>query len=162
MAQRRAEGPAGLFGRNGNHVPPEVATARGNLSAIQNWTERARSARYRVQALARQCGVSARTLQRHFAREIGLLPREWLYAKRMKEASELLRSGRLVKQTAAELAYKNQHHFSRDFRQCYGHPPSRHLTLALLHAETPGTQKGEEQSQIGTIWRESEPLSAGR
>jgi len=41
---------------------------------------------------------------------------------------ELLKDAASVKETATELGYKNQHHFSREFKKHTGHAPSQPQT----------------------------------
>jgi transcriptional regulator GlxA family with amidase domain len=95
------------------------------LNHIQSWSELARQANWSVSALAKKCGVSARTLERYFLKDMGKCPKAWLSEQRQLLASKLLLDGSSVKETAACLGYKNQHHFSRDFKKQYGRPPSQ-------------------------------------
>jgi len=41
------------------------------LQQIQDWPELARQAQWSASALAKHCGVSVRTLHRHFRRHMG-------------------------------------------------------------------------------------------
>lgn len=95
------------------------------LQGITDWQERAHAAGYCVRTLAERCGVSVRTLERHCKREFSLCPHDWLLRLRMQRAMELLLDAASVKETAAELGYKNQHHFSREFKKHTGHTPSQ-------------------------------------
>lgn len=100
------------------------------LARITNWSERARQADWCTAQLARQCGVSVRTLERHFLRVMGQAPHAWLIEQRMAEACGLLARGLTVKETAANLGYKNPHHFTREFKKHLGYCPSAHAARA--------------------------------
>ena len=94
------------------------------MNAIEaTWEQRAQNAQFRPALLARQCGISLRTLQRHFNRSYGLTVREWLRQVRMCEAYSRLKAGQRVKEVAIDLGYKQVSHFSRDFKLAYGVPP---------------------------------------
>ncbi|MCC6821524.1 MAG: helix-turn-helix transcriptional regulator [Verrucomicrobia subdivision 3 bacterium] len=73
------------------------------------------------------------TAERHIKREFGLCRHDWMVALRMRRAVEQLVDAARVKEAAAELGYKNQHHFSREFRKHTGHAPSQPQTLKRAH-----------------------------
>jgi transcriptional regulator GlxA family with amidase domain len=104
------------------------------LKHIQNWPELAREAKWSVSALAKKCGVSVRTLERFYLKEIGKCPKAWLSEQRQRRAIELLRGGSSVKETAAYLGYKHATHFSREFKEHRGHSPT--TKPILLHLNT--------------------------
>jgi AraC-like DNA-binding protein len=95
------------------------------MKHIQNWPELAKEANWRAAALAKKCGVSVRTLERHFLKEMGKSPTAWIAEQRRQLEAELLLDGSMVKEVAERLGYKNQHHFSREFKRRHGHPPSQ-------------------------------------
>ena len=86
------------------------------LDRIQNWIELAREAGWSVSRMADQCGVSLRTLERYFLKRMGRSPKVWLAEQRFRRATELLRGGCSIKETAMDIGYKYAHHFSRDFK----------------------------------------------
>jgi AraC-like DNA-binding protein len=94
------------------------------LHHIQNWPELAGRAEWSAALLAKQCKVSARTLERFFHEMMGVCPRVWLFEQRQRQALELLRDGSSVKETAIMLGYKSPTHFSRDFKKQFGHSPN--------------------------------------
>jgi AraC-like DNA-binding protein len=108
-----------------------------HLRRIQDWPERAHEAGYSVNALARNCGVSVRTLERFFLLAFGDAPRCWLGGLRMEKAVELLRDGSTVKETSACLGYEDPSHFSREFKNHYGFAPSNHPSSSAEQAATP-------------------------
>lgn len=98
-----------------------------------------------MQELARQCNVSVRTLERFFDDVFRVSPRKWLNAERQNRAISLLKKGYIVKEVAATLGYKNQHHFSRAFKEHYGLPPSHHNDLGWSNkTETGGVGEAPE------------------
>jgi|SRR6185437_3088434 len=91
---------------------------------IENWAELAREANWSVAMLAKQCGVSVRTLERYVLEKEGRQPKAWLNAKRHQLAMELLRSGYSVKETADFVKYTQASSFSREFTKFWGFSPT--------------------------------------
>ena len=81
--------------------------------------------------MAERCGVSVRTLQRHFHGKMGKSPKIWLAEQRQRKAMEFLTQGFSIKQTATELGYQYAAHFSRDFKKMFGYNPSEKKTQEL-------------------------------
>lgn len=71
-----------------------------------------------------ELGASARTLTRHFEKEIGLSLREWRFRLRLFLAVEWLGSGISVTEVALTLGYSSTSAFSYMFRKEMGRPPS--------------------------------------
>ena len=94
------------------------------LRQIQDWQALARQANWSATGLARICGVSLRTLERHFLKNMGMKPKLWLIDLRHRQAIQMLREGLSVKETALQAGYKYPHHFSREFKNHWGHSPS--------------------------------------
>jgi transcriptional regulator GlxA family with amidase domain len=86
-----------------------------NLNYVQNWTELAQHAKWSTSALAKQCSVSVRTLERYFHAKFDKCPRTWIAEQREQRAIELLRKGYTVKETAVSLGYQHPTNFSRKF-----------------------------------------------
>jgi len=94
------------------------------LKDIQNWPELARQAKWSAAALAKKCGVSVRTLHRHFLKNMGKNTKTWLAEQRQHNALELLCDGSSIKETAACLGYKQQTNFTRQYKCKTGACPS--------------------------------------
>lgn len=79
----------------------------------------------RVDDVAAHVGLGVRTLQRLFARYIGVSPKWVIQRKRLHEAAERLAapSPPNLADLAAELGYADQAHFVRDFRNLVGVAP---------------------------------------
>lgn len=75
--------------------------------------------------LAQQFHVSLRTLQRRLKSGLDTSPQDLVLAARLEAARGLLRDGRLrVGEVAARVGFEDLSHFSRRYRQAFGHPPS--------------------------------------
>jgi transcriptional regulator GlxA family with amidase domain len=94
------------------------------LDHLQNWPELAREAKWSVSALAKNCGVSVRTLHRHFLKQMGKNTKTWLAEQRQRNARELLCDGSSIKATASCLGYKQPTNFTRKYKDHWGICPS--------------------------------------
>lgn len=82
----------------------------------------------RADQLTELAGVSARTLQRSFARHVGVGPKWVVRTFRLQEAAGRLAAGDEVDlgSLAAELGYADQAHLTNDFRRAVGRTPARY------------------------------------
>ncbi len=82
----------------------------------------------RVDQLAARLHLSARTLQRLFARYVGVSPKWVLRRIRLHEAAERIAEGRDGDWAtiALELGYSDQAHFIRDFKALVGASPGQY------------------------------------
>jgi AraC-like DNA-binding protein len=87
-----------------------------------------RSGVVRVGELARDEGMSPRSLQRLFHEYVGIGPKWVIRRFRMIEAAGRAEAGTRVDwaRLAAELGYADQAHFTRDFTAAVGTPPARY------------------------------------
>jgi len=84
-------------------------------------------------ALAKAVNLSASRLCHLFKSEINMAPLQYLRAVRMKRAKRLLETTFLsVKQIMAEVGWRDESHFIRNFKVTYGLPPARFRTQFLL------------------------------
>ena len=82
----------------------------------------------RVDDLAREAGLSERSLQRLVEQRIGLSPKWLLQRRRLHDAVEALKAGRgSLAEVAADLGYADQAHFTHDFRTVTGMTPGEYL-----------------------------------
>jgi AraC-like DNA-binding protein len=84
-----------------------------------------------VQQLARQSGMSQRSLQRLFQEYVGASPKWVIRRYRLHELVERLKAGEALDgaQTALDLGYCDQAHLINDFRSIIGYSPSRYRQL---------------------------------
>lgn len=97
------------------------------LHHIQNWPELARQTNWSAAALAKKCGVSVRTLERYFLKQMGNSPKAWLLKQRQRRAFDLIRDGSTVKEAAARIGYQHASTFSREFMKHWGCYPTAQL-----------------------------------
>jgi AraC-like DNA-binding protein len=108
-----------------NNQPPVSQTFRiVEWEDKASWELLAKKADYQANKLAELCGVSLRTLQRHFAKHHQVKIGDWLRNVRLAEAYGRLKSGDRVKEVAIDLKYKQLSHFSREFKRLHGIAPS--------------------------------------
>lgn len=74
--------------------------------------------------LAREIGLSQRSLFRNFQKETGLSPGYWRRQMQVLRSLELLAEGRSVTETALEVGYESAGAFIRAFRQAVGVTPA--------------------------------------
>ena len=101
------------------------------LSAINDWPQRAHAANYCVKALAQNCSVSARRLERFFAIAFGKPPHKWLHELRMQRAMGHMLDCTPVKEAAYLLGYKDATHLNHDFKNYFGIPPGKAVATGL-------------------------------
>ena len=94
-------------------------------------------ARVRITTLARDLGMTERTLHRHFLRDVGLTPKAFLRTERVaKVVRHLVNHGPSVDylRLAQALGYSDQSHLLREFRKQLGLSPRQLLNRSLSHA----------------------------
>ena len=89
-----------------------------SLAPLLDWARSRLDRALTLSLLARQAGVTTRTLTRRFTAELGLPPLQWLTAERVRRAQQLLESTDLpVEEVAAQCglgtAANLRIHFSR-------------------------------------------------
>lgn len=82
---------------------------------------------FRLEALARHCGLSVSRLAHLFTREAGVSPQRFFEEQRIQRASQLLRvTGLGVAEIAAEVGYDDPFYFSNRFRRHAGRSPTQY------------------------------------
>lgn len=77
-------------------------------------------------ALAREFGLSERSLFRNFQKETGLSPGQWRRQMQVLRSVELLAKGRSVTETSFEVGYESVGAFIRAFQQILGVTPTEY------------------------------------
>ena len=76
-------------------------------------------------AVARELGMSVRSLRRNFRRRLGVSPHQYVIAQRMRVARQrLLETDVPIKEIARELGYADVFYFGRQFKQQTGVAPA--------------------------------------
>lgn len=88
----------------------------------------------KVEDLVDRYGIGKRTLQRLFAKYVGVSPKWVIQRYRLHEAAEQLAAGGLVSQSALalNLGYSDQAHFVRDFKRVVGVSPASYAKGAMV------------------------------
>jgi AraC-like DNA-binding protein len=99
----------------------------------------------RVEDLVGRYGLTKRTLQRLFAKYVGVNPKWVIQRYRLHEASERLAAAESVTQSALahDLGYSDQAHFVRDFKAVVGMSPAAYALKVQLG---PGSLQRNERS----------------
>ena|ERR1035438_1626175 len=109
--------------------------ARLDLQNFDRWQQAAHVSGWRVARLAKELDVSRRQLQRYTQVMFCLSPQKWLNEQRLILAGERLKELRSAKQVAYEFGYKQLSHFSRQFKDFHGVPPTAFLTHGAHKAQ---------------------------
>ena len=97
------------------------------LSAIE-WVRCNFDKPLKLEALARETGMSLSALHHHFKDVTGLSPLQFGKQMRLQEAKRLMLAGELDAASAGgRVGYDDPSHFSRDYRRFFGAPPRRHV-----------------------------------
>lgn len=80
-----------------------------------------------LHALAREVGLSERSLFRNFQKETGLSPGQWRRQTQVLRSLELLAEGRSVTETSLEVGYESVGAFIRTFRETVGVTPTEYV-----------------------------------
>jgi AraC-like DNA-binding protein len=79
-------------------------------------------------ALCRDAGVSVRTVQRIFRKDLGIDFETWRRQVRLTKAVELLLAGRSVKEVSFDVGYKQPSAFVESFRRSFNMTPKAWVT----------------------------------
>ncbi len=114
-----------MYAENCRRVPPV-----GKDNAVVNQVREYIAAHYAEDvSLAQLSALTSRSpfhLARAFTKAVGLPPHAYLESLRIQRARELLRSGRSVVETALEIGYPDQSHFTHRFRRHTGITPGQY------------------------------------
>ena len=115
---------------------PRVRPLSLEAARIRDLVERMSTDRslVRVDQVALAAGLEVRTLERAFARYVGVSPKWVLRRYRLHEAAETLRAAGApsLVSLALSLGYSDQAHFARDFREVVGLSPRAFMRGAPL------------------------------
>ncbi|EMB9308964.1 TPA: AraC family transcriptional regulator [Pseudomonas aeruginosa] len=101
------------------------------IAAALRWIDQHPQSRPTVTQLAKQCGMSVSSLQRHFRAYTGRSPAHFIRIIRLTKARAMLETRQgSVKEIALTMGYVSVPRFSSDYRALFGHPPRE--TPALI------------------------------
>jgi AraC-like DNA-binding protein len=119
-----------------NHGSNDAPKIRVRLKQVPDWGVCARAANYNAKALAAALRVSVRQLERFFASTQQTTPQRWLNELRLKSAATLLDGTKTIKEVADLVGYKQASHFSREFKNLHGYPPSQFVNKPMSLTDT--------------------------
>lgn len=118
-------------------VSQSLISARTNKPDLPDLARKARELLmqgHEVKQVAQALGVSYLTLYRKFKQATGLPPKEYAREIRLARAEDLLAGTDLsVKEIAGRLGYYSASHFSLEFKNARGKPPSEWTKNRPLH-----------------------------
>ncbi len=77
---------------------------------------------------ANYTGRSLSSFNRDFRKIYGMMPQKWIIAKRLEKARELLQQKpQRVQDVMSDVGFTNLSHFSRIYKETYGHSPKEEL-----------------------------------
>ena len=100
-------------------------SVRARLTAVHDWPARALRVKYFVSSLARDCGVSVRSLEYFFRKQFKIPPKRILKMWRQAEAERRLDAKERPDRIWSSLGYTNFAHFCNSFRKATSLTPSR-------------------------------------
>lgn len=105
-------------------APPHSPLVQKAVAAIE---EQYADPTLSMQGLAEELHICEAYLRRLFQRELGISPKQYTIAWRMKRAAALLATGYFsVAEVARQVGYPDEKHFSAEFHHHMGIPPSRY------------------------------------
>ncbi|GGU61190.1 AraC family transcriptional regulator [Streptomyces albospinus] len=105
-------------------APPHPAQIDGTLAPLLEWTTGRLGEPLTVEELAAHAGISARTLARRFADQLGASPGQWLLAQRIAASRELLESTDLpLEAVARRVGLSSATNLRRRFLRALGTTP---------------------------------------
>jgi AraC-like DNA-binding protein len=109
-------------------------------------------------SLCRSAGVSVRTLQRVFRKELGVSFETWRRQVRLMKAIECLAGGETVNETAFRVGYREPNALIALFRSTFGMPP-RAWMASVVHTESSRELGGRRHHPLPQSSRQSIPVS---
>lgn len=107
---------------------------------VQQWLREHLAEKPSLETVAREFGVSSRTLNRRFHQATGVSPNSWLQRLRTGQARELLRHSNLsVSEVAWQVGISDASYFARLFREQVGMSPGRYREAVRGKLFTPGS-----------------------
>ncbi len=122
-----------------------------------------------VAEIARSCNISVSRLRHLFRKEMGVSPRGYLQALRMKEAERLLTATFLsIKEIRWQVGLRDASHFTRDFARLFGSSPRRYREAAWAlrgsvdSGNTPGDGGAQAREGVSGTGTRTQTPSVGR
>ena len=86
-----------------------------------------------VKQIADECGLAVSSVIRSFSRQLGMTPHQFFIKLKIENACYLLNhTDQPIKAIAADLAFCDEYHFSKVFKQHVAQPPGRYRQSMML------------------------------
>ncbi|WP_020620631.1 helix-turn-helix domain-containing protein [Paenibacillus daejeonensis] len=105
----------------------EVPSAPGGLQRAIDYMERHFDQQLQLEQLAAMAGYSVNHFSKLFKSATHLTPAAYLTGQRMERAKQLLLTPLSMKEVARQVGYRDEHYFSRVFKQSSGVAPTRYV-----------------------------------
>lgn len=135
--------------RDGNdrqYVPlrAQVGVAHQGLLAVAELMEQNIENPLSLEEVAERSGISRRQIERLFKRHVNMVPKRYYLEMRLKRARELLlQTAMPIMAVSTACGFQSPPHFSKCYRQLFGHPPIAERQNAGIAAGVPaGTLAG--------------------
>ncbi|HEY8566919.1 MAG TPA: helix-turn-helix domain-containing protein [Beijerinckiaceae bacterium] len=127
---RMAVAPLMREGGQAQFIRREQPSGRPGVNALLDWMLRHLDRPLCLAELAREAGMSVRTLNRRFQDEVGVPPLQWLLAARRQRAQELLETtGLSVAEVAVAAGFPAVSSFRERFRRDLGVSPDQYRRM---------------------------------
>lgn len=111
----------------GDSDPLESAQCADNVARARDYLDARYAEPVRLSDLAHVAGLSPYHLLRTFKQQVGITPGAYQIQLRVLEARRRLRQGAAIADTAADLGFADQSHFTRHFQRIIGTSPGRYV-----------------------------------
>jgi len=108
------------------HQPRLRKSELEQLDALRKLIEEDFSADFNLDQISRRVGMNRRKLNESFKAVYGSTIHEHLLARRMNHATQALRAGKTVLETALEVGYSNPRSFGLAFKRYFGVTPAKY------------------------------------
>lgn len=116
----------------------QMTRVQPTAGRVQRLLPLLRAGEHEIAALVRDQGLSRRTLERHFRREVGLTPGQLGQFHQLKRARFLLAAtGMVISEVALACGFFDQAHFTHQFRQFTGETPAAYRRRKLSQIYNP-------------------------
>ena len=105
----------------------EAPSAPGGLQRAIDYMERHFDQQLQLEQLAAMAGYSVNHFSKLFKSATHLTPAAYLTGQRMERAKQLLLTPLSMKEVARQVGYRDEHYFSRVFKQSSGIAPTRYV-----------------------------------
>jgi AraC-like DNA-binding protein len=129
---RLLQGPQGAIVRQIARADSRLSQVRRAIALIRDQFDRP----LRVEALAKEAGMSPASLHRHFRTATAMSPLQYQKSLRLQEAHRLILAGRDVAAAGFAVGYESASQFSREYARLFGSAPSRDVKSTKVPGES--------------------------